>query len=55
MKAFSGMPVLEVPSKASKTRLLELRIYESQHEDAALRKVEMFNKGESRAHEKRSS
>ena len=46
MKAFSGMPVLEVPSKASKTRLLELRIYESQHEDAALRKVEMFNKGE---------
>ena len=46
MKAFTGMPVLEMPSRSSKTRLLELRIYESHNEDAALRKVEMFNKGE---------
>ena len=46
MKAFAGMPVLSTPDKAAETRLLELRIYESHNEDAALRKVEMFNKGE---------
>ncbi len=46
MKAFAGMPVLEAPSKAAKTRILELRIYESHNQNAALRKVEMFNKGE---------
>ncbi len=46
MKAFDVMPVLKAPSKASKTRILELRIYESHNRDAALRKVEMFNKGE---------
>ena len=48
MKAFAGMPVLELPaeSKQRKDRIFELRIYESHNEDAARRKVEMFNKGE---------
>lgn len=48
MKAFSGMPVLELPaeSKAGKPRVFELRTYESHNEDAAARKVDMFNKGE---------
>ncbi len=48
MKAFSSMPVLQVPSQESKTRLLELRIYESHNSEAAIRKVEMFNEGETR-------
>jgi hypothetical protein len=48
MHAFRGMPVLELPkeSKESSARLFELRIYESHHEDAARRKVDMFNEGE---------
>lgn len=48
MKAFEGMPVIEMPaqSKPKKPRIFELRIYESHNEDAAWRKVEMFNKGE---------
>ncbi len=46
MKAFAGMPVLEAPSKDSKDRLLELRIYESHNEHKARLKVEMFNEGE---------
>jgi hypothetical protein len=48
MKAFASMPKIELPSQtaAKKPRLLELRTYESHDEDAALRKVEMFDKGE---------
>lgn len=48
MKAFAGMPVIELPaeSKAGKPRIFELRIYESHNDDAARRKVEMFNEGE---------
>ena len=46
MKAFAGMPVLEIPSQKSESRLLELRLYESHNSDAAFRKVEMFNEGE---------
>ncbi len=48
MKAFAGMPVIETPSQtaAGKPRMFELRTYESHNEDAALRKVDMFNSGE---------
>ncbi len=48
MKAFSGMPVVELPasSKKNSSRLFELRIYESHNEDKAARKVAMFNEGE---------
>ncbi len=48
MKAFSGMPVVELPasSKTKATRMFELRIYESYNEDKAARKVDMFNDGE---------
>lgn len=47
-KAFTGMPKLEVPKAAANNdkRIFELRIYESHSEPAAIRKVEMFNKGE---------
>jgi len=48
MKAFSGMPVVEMPaqSKAGKPRIFELRTYESHNADTAVRKVDMFNSGE---------
>ncbi len=48
MKAFAGMPVIEMPAQTAekKPRIFELRIYESHNEDAALRKVDMFNSGE---------
>ena len=46
MRAFSGMPVLEVPNGDSENRLLELRIYESHNTQKARLKVEMFNDGE---------
>lgn len=46
MKAFAGMPVIELPSTESPDRILELRIYESHNEQAARLKVEMFNEGE---------
>ena len=48
MKAFVGMPVIEMPTQTAekKPRIFELRIYESHNEDAALRKVDMFNSGE---------
>lgn len=48
MKAFAGMPVIEMPSqsKAGKPRIFELRTYESHNADAAYRKVDMFNSGE---------
>ena len=42
--AFDGMPKIE--PKASGSRVLELRIYESYSESKARRKVDMFNDGE---------
>ncbi|MBE7178218.1 MAG: NIPSNAP family protein [Mucilaginibacter polytrichastri] len=44
LKAFSGIPKLEVPPK--KDRLFELRRYESPTETAGRRKIDMFNVGE---------
>ena len=46
MKAFVGLPRLELPSKDSPDRILELRIYQSHTQDKARLKVEMFNEGE---------
>ncbi|MCX7871799.1 MAG: NIPSNAP family protein [Verrucomicrobiae bacterium] len=48
MLAFEGMSKLEVPSlaKEKKSRIFELRIYESHSMKAHLKKVEMFNTGE---------
>jgi hypothetical protein len=48
MIAFEGMPKLEVPSFAGggKSRLFELRTYESHSRKAHLKKVEMFNRAE---------
>lgn len=48
MKAFAGMPVLELPAQteAKKPRIFELRTYESPQGEAAWRKVAMFNDGE---------
>ena len=43
MKAFKGLPKLEVPEK--KRRLFELRIYQSHNIRAAKKKIEMFNEG----------
>jgi len=44
MIAFEGMPKLEVPT--IKSRIFELRTYESHSMKAHLKKVEMFNTGE---------
>ncbi|HSU55535.1 MAG TPA: NIPSNAP family protein [Candidatus Dormibacteraeota bacterium] len=46
--AFAGMPRLEVPelTKEKKSRIFEMRTYESHSEVKALKKVEMFNSGE---------
>jgi hypothetical protein len=48
MLAFSGLPKLEQPSysKERKSRMFELRTYESHSEVKALKKVDMFNSGE---------
>jgi hypothetical protein len=48
LKAFAGMPVLELSDAAPTTpdRLFELRLYQSHTEDHARRKVKMFNDGE---------
>ena len=48
MKAFAGMPVIELPAQsgAKSPRIFEVRIYESHSEDTARRKVAMFNDGE---------
>ncbi|MFT5301261.1 MAG: hypothetical protein ACI87E_004959 [Mariniblastus sp.] len=48
MKAFSGIPVMEVPklSAEKQERVFELRLYQSHTEDHARRKVKMFNEGE---------
>ncbi|QDU08178.1 NIPSNAP family protein [Gimesia aquarii] len=45
MKAFQGMPVLEIP-KGKAPHLFELRTYESSNEKLARLKVDMFNNGE---------
>ena len=50
MRAFEGMPRLELPfgggEAGRRSRLFELRTYESHSEKAALKKIEMFNIGE---------
>jgi hypothetical protein len=48
MLAFAGIPKLEQPaySRDRKSRMFELRTYESHSEVKALKKVEMFNSGE---------
>jgi hypothetical protein len=43
MRAFEGMPKLDVPEK--KGRIFELRTYESHSIKAAKKKIEMFNEG----------
>ncbi len=47
-KAFSGMPVMELPAQTVKNgpRVFEMRIYESHNEERAAMKREMFNSGE---------
>ncbi len=47
LRAFPNVPKLRVPAETAKKepRLVELRIYESHSETAALRKIEMFNEG----------
>lgn len=48
MKAFAGIPAMELPAETSakSPRMFELRLYESHTEDAARRKVQMFNDSE---------
>jgi hypothetical protein len=48
MAAFDGMPKLEVPAlgDGQKTRMFELRTYESHNKKANKKKIEMFNQGE---------
>jgi hypothetical protein len=48
LRAFDAMPTLEAPSgaAASKSRIFELRTYESHSDSAALNKLKMFNAGE---------
>lgn len=48
MRAFAGMPRIELPpmSVPKAPRVFELRTYESHSEQAAEKKIEMFNRGE---------
>ena len=48
MRAFDGMPAIELSasSQANKSRIFELRIYQSHNEHKARMKVNMFNTGE---------
>ncbi len=48
MRAFSGMPVMELPSqtRAKEPRMFEVRVYESPNEEMGRRKIDMFNSGE---------
>jgi hypothetical protein len=50
MRAFDGMPRLELPfgggQNGRRSRIFELRTYESHSEKAAKKKIEMFNTGE---------
>ncbi len=47
MHAFKGMPTVEIPpqKKDGKSRIFELRIYESHSVIAAIKKIQMFNEG----------
>jgi hypothetical protein len=45
LRPFEGMPQLQKPD-TSRSRLLNLRVYESHNERAGAKKIEMFNKGE---------
>ncbi len=44
MLAFDGIPKVEVPSE-KKSRVFQLRIYESHNADKARKKIHMFNEG----------
>ena len=48
MKAFLSMPAMELPeqSTAQQSQPFEVRTDESHNEDAASRKIEMFDEGE---------
>jgi hypothetical protein len=48
LRAFAAMPALEIPARdgAAKSRVFELRTYESHSDRAALNKLGMFNAGE---------
>jgi hypothetical protein len=50
MRAFDGMPKLELPfgggEHAKRSRIFELRVYESHSEKASKKKIEMFNRAE---------
>lgn len=46
MAAIEGVPKLEVPAAGSKSRIFELRTYESHSKQANKKKIEMFNTGE---------
>ena len=46
MRAFAGMPTLEVPRPPDEPRVFELRTYESHTQERAAKKVDMFNAGE---------
>jgi NIPSNAP protein len=50
MRPFEGMPKLELPfgggENARRSRIFELRTYESHSEKASKKKIEMFNRGE---------
>lgn len=50
MRPFDGMPKLELPfgggENGRRSRIFELRVYESHSEKAARKKIEMFNRGE---------
>jgi len=48
LKAFQGMPKLDVPPSTAehRPRIFELRTYESHSKKANLTKIEMFNRGE---------
>ncbi len=48
MKAFAGMPVIEMPAQSAgkQPRMFELRTYESHNAEKARLKVDMFNSGE---------
>ncbi len=47
-KAFSGMPVLQLPPQSAKNepRILELRVYQGDTEKKTALKIEQFNQGE---------
>ena len=50
MRPFDGMPKIELPfgggENATRSRIFELRTYESHSEKAAKKKIEMFNRAE---------